>query len=303
MGAVFKIDLPPSEKVVALALADHAHDDGTEARPSIERLASKTSLSTRQVQRVVKSLVEKGVLVVQRHATSTQPVCYRFPLTASGVIEIGGDKLSGGDISGDLGVTSGALGGDTGVTLTVIEPPVEPSSLLLVASAERPRRTRDEAIEEQFKTLWAIYPRKVGKTEALKAYRRRVHAGSSPAEMFTATVNFAEHRRGEDPAFTMYASRFYGSSEPWRDYLDGGAGLVKPARRLSPIEVAKRAEESMAFVQSLFGRPVDRPVADPVVESVLEHFTLAQLGRMSREEVLEILRAKINDTTNRKDSA
>ena len=115
MTRVFEMDLPPSEKVTALALADHAHDDGTEARPSVARLAVKTSLSARQVQRVLKSLVAKGVLEVQRQATNNHPVVYRFDLTW-------GDNLSEGDTGGDLGVTPEAFRGDTDVTLTFKEP-------------------------------------------------------------------------------------------------------------------------------------------------------------------------------------
>ena len=136
MALVFEMDLPPSEKVTALALADHAHDDGTEARPGLESLAVKTSLSKRQVQRILKLLLVKGVLAVQRPATGTKPAVYMF-------VNRGVDKLSTGDTDGSLGVTSGASRVDTGVTRTIKEPSMNLSSSE-VASDPRPE-SKDDA--------------------------------------------------------------------------------------------------------------------------------------------------------------
>ena len=51
-----------SELLVLLAIADHAHDDGGGAWPSLNTLARKTKLSRRSVIRVVNQLVDKGEL-------------------------------------------------------------------------------------------------------------------------------------------------------------------------------------------------------------------------------------------------
>jgi hypothetical protein len=126
MTAVFKVNLPPSEKVVALALADHAHDDGTEARPGVASLAVKCSLSERQVQRVLKILLAKRILSIQRYATKTTPVCYRFSMTRGGSLR--GDNLSSNDdTGGSPGVTPEAESDTSDVTLTVNEPSEETS--------------------------------------------------------------------------------------------------------------------------------------------------------------------------------
>jgi Helix-turn-helix domain len=63
MAEIFGLDVPASEKLVLLALADHARDDGTGAYPSIGLLASKTSQSRRGVQKILRRL-EQGRLVV-----------------------------------------------------------------------------------------------------------------------------------------------------------------------------------------------------------------------------------------------
>lgn len=54
----------PKRKAVAVALGDHAHDDGTSIFPSVKRLASKVEWSERTVQRVLRELEEIGLLIV-----------------------------------------------------------------------------------------------------------------------------------------------------------------------------------------------------------------------------------------------
>lgn len=68
MTAVWKLDLPPSDKMVLLALADAANDDGItwmalQSREGVKLdLLKKTSLSRRAVQGALKRLCEGGYL-------------------------------------------------------------------------------------------------------------------------------------------------------------------------------------------------------------------------------------------------
>lgn len=62
MGSVFDQTLPPSQKLLLLAMADHARDDGTGCYPSVGRLAKKTSMTRRGVQGVMKALRESGII-------------------------------------------------------------------------------------------------------------------------------------------------------------------------------------------------------------------------------------------------
>jgi Helix-turn-helix domain len=62
MAAVFELDIAASEKLVLLAMADHARDDGTGCYPSIELLARKTSQSRRGVQKIMRRLEEAGLI-------------------------------------------------------------------------------------------------------------------------------------------------------------------------------------------------------------------------------------------------
>lgn len=56
----------PTTKAVAVALADHAWQDGTKAFPSIKLLSEKCEVSPRTVQRALRRLEDMGVLQVVR---------------------------------------------------------------------------------------------------------------------------------------------------------------------------------------------------------------------------------------------
>lgn len=58
--------IPPNGKILLVALADHAHDDGRNSYPSVATLCHKTGLSRSTVQRLLTSLVNEGVICVQR---------------------------------------------------------------------------------------------------------------------------------------------------------------------------------------------------------------------------------------------
>lgn len=63
MTAVYDSNLNKSLKAVAVALADHASDDGTSIFPSVAYTAWKTGYSDRAVQLAIKRLVQLRILV------------------------------------------------------------------------------------------------------------------------------------------------------------------------------------------------------------------------------------------------
>ena len=74
----------PKRKAIAVAMADHAHDDGTNIWPSVARLSGKTEWSERTVQRAVRELQAAGILILVEEgghgAKSTNE--YRFDMEA-----------------------------------------------------------------------------------------------------------------------------------------------------------------------------------------------------------------------------
>lgn len=61
MSLVWQLELPDSQKIVLLALADSANDEG-HCWPSMKSLVAKTSKAERTVQGVIKELVDAGHL-------------------------------------------------------------------------------------------------------------------------------------------------------------------------------------------------------------------------------------------------
>lgn len=62
MLGVFQLAIPATEKLVLIAMADHAHTDGGGCYPSVETLTKKTSLSRRSIQRALRNAEKAGLL-------------------------------------------------------------------------------------------------------------------------------------------------------------------------------------------------------------------------------------------------
>ena len=114
-----------SALLLLLAIADHAHDDGTGAWPSQKTLATKTRLSVRQVRRLLEQLEARGELrVVERDGR-----------TALLTVLAGADKMSeppSPDVRGGADtVTSGGsdISARTQDTARSDEPRTVPQSL------------------------------------------------------------------------------------------------------------------------------------------------------------------------------
>ena len=68
MSKVWELDLPSTQKLVLLAMADHANDFGRQCFPSIEHLAWKSGCSERSVQRLIRELEAVGIVVTTRRS-------------------------------------------------------------------------------------------------------------------------------------------------------------------------------------------------------------------------------------------
>ena len=257
--------LTPNEKLVAIALADNAHDDGQWAWPAVATTAEKTALSERTVQRTLKLLIEKRVIEVQKPSTASLPTVYRFLMTDDGKdLSFGrGDNLT------PLEVTDAMSRGDSHDTegcqrdtLNVREPSVKPSFLLDVV--ERPSRIglSNKEIEQLAVSVYEKYPRRVGRIEAVKQISKRLIEGETVERLVYALTSYAIFRKGDDLKFTMHPSRFFGPSKPYLDYVRGGdldegeahASGPSSARRLSEEYLAQRErdhKESVPMPDSL----------------------------------------------------
>lgn len=82
VGRIYdEIEIKRPMQIVLVAMADHAHDDGSKVFPSLDRIAWKTGYSVRQVQRIIGALKEMGVLKVVREGTKGRSTEYRIVLS------------------------------------------------------------------------------------------------------------------------------------------------------------------------------------------------------------------------------
>lgn len=65
MNSVWMLDLPPNQKLVLMSLADQAGDTGI-CWPSIKYIATRVCLEERSVQRVLRTLQNKGLIRIEK---------------------------------------------------------------------------------------------------------------------------------------------------------------------------------------------------------------------------------------------
>ena len=81
MSLVFEAEFgSPTLKLVALAMADHASDDGRNIYPGYSRLSRKTEFDKSTVSRAIQSLMDERILIREKRATDTKPAKFRFDL-------------------------------------------------------------------------------------------------------------------------------------------------------------------------------------------------------------------------------
>lgn len=79
MAEVFELaNVSEADGWLLLALADHADDQGGSIFPSVARIAHKTGWSARTVQRALRRLVDRGMLVQVAEAYGQKPREYRL---------------------------------------------------------------------------------------------------------------------------------------------------------------------------------------------------------------------------------
>jgi hypothetical protein len=162
-------------KLVLLGIANHLGDQG--AWPSISTLARYANASERSVKRDIQELVQLGELKVelqnaptrQQYKTNLYWITISSGVTdsASGVT----DWVSRGDSSGKSGVTPV---GTQNINITIKEPSLK-SDL------------------DSFETFWLLYPKKVAKADAVKAWKQ-VLKKKTADEMIALTKAYSESK-------------------------------------------------------------------------------------------------------------
>lgn len=183
------------ELLVLLALADFADDAGN-CWPSIATIAKKARVQDRSAIRIVRRLESAGYLKTivggGRHGCNQ----YRInPDRLSPLTESHPDRNDRETL------TETTRNPDPPVTRTIIEPSREPSLLNIGQNG--------------FDDFWAIYPRKVAKGAARKAWDKAVKR-APPDTIIAGTRAYADARQGQDAQYTAHPASWL-NAERWTD--------------------------------------------------------------------------------------
>lgn len=212
-------------KLVLLGIANHQGDQG--AWPSIETLARYANASERSVIRDINDLAESGELIVERNAAPVRGQ-YRPNLywvnVAPGVTD-----FEAGVTKSTSGVTNSDLRGDTVVTLNNIN--LKENQVTLPQGE----------LEAEFSEFWNIYPRKVEKIAARKAFDKAW--GLAGEEVIKGARRLADDPNLPPKQFIPYPASWLNAG--------GWENEPYPERQLTPEErQAREKAEAEARRQS-----------------------------------------------------
>jgi hypothetical protein len=198
MSLVWEMELPTSEKMVLLVIADHADDGGGNAWPSVATIARKSSLSERQAQRLIKNLTNLGLVTVESQAGGTREMRddrrpNRYTLHLDGVTS----TSPGAVVRGDMGDANG-------VTWVSPKPSIEPSNSYL-------------SVPDRFDEFWKTYPSRKAKGAAVRAWKTALKKADADTLIAAAEAYARDPKR--DPEFTAHASTWL-NQERWLDEVE-----------------------------------------------------------------------------------
>lgn len=167
-------------RLVLLSIADHQGELG--AWPSIETLAKMVNSSPRSVQRDIQELIKLGELQVEfRSAPTYGPYkANRYWVSLPGVTNQVSEVTKTAPEVTDL---------DSEVTESASE--VTAGGVLTLNRTLKKTLTNDES--ETFESFWKLYPRKVAKADALKAWNKALKKKTAD-ELIGLTKAYAESK-------------------------------------------------------------------------------------------------------------
>lgn len=105
---------------------------------------------------------------------------------------------------------------------------------------ERNERTNNNAQAEAFADFYAGYPRKIGKADAEKAFKREMKSGIDPGKIMESRDRFRKHHEklGTDPKFIPYPATFLSGWRDWEDPENGSSDLTGP-KPISIVDILR----------------------------------------------------------------
>lgn len=150
------------------------------------------------------------------------PVDNAVPTIAETVNAVEGRALAPSDPLATQGSKTGGTVDDPGDTRPTVEGPPSPDG----ASdplATQGSKTAGFVYPAAFEDTWAIYPHKIEKRRAFRAWQTALRQGVDPTLLRQATSHYAEEcaRRRTETRYIKHAATFWGRDRPWEDYVSG----------------------------------------------------------------------------------
>ena len=276
-------DLTPFAFSVAYVVASHVSRETGDAWPSQARIAEVVRSTERGVRKAIDQLVDFGHL----HTTAPNgrkggnryrlvllaPTSFdrnggsdedKFHRNGGSVDEAnnrnGGSYESGVHRNGGSGSEPFHRNGGSCLTGTVV-PPIplnetsEKETLPQTASPKREtRKPKPKADDDAgFDELWKLYPRKVGKDAARKAYTAAVGRGGLPGDIMAGVRRYAAERAGEDERYTAHASTWLNAGR-WTDSPQSGKSGVTASGIEPTVYIPGMGDVPEASVWATMGR-------------------------------------------------
>jgi hypothetical protein len=195
-------------RLILLAIANHADKYGEQCWASVRTLAEAARLSERQTRVNLRVLEDAGEIEeVGRHPKYGTHV-YRLPKMAAQTLPVGEATAPAESAPGNR-PSSGGQNHAGSVSETAPEPSSNPS------------QPSKKLIDAQFEQFWRIYPRRVGKRAARKAYGDALKRAPSPQAIFEG----AQRYRDAPKPFADYSPAHpatWLNQDRWEDELDAG---------------------------------------------------------------------------------
>jgi hypothetical protein len=168
--------------LVMLAIADAANKEGAASMQSVPTIAKMTHTSPRHVARCIAALLDMGELEKTGTSARYSTTVYRLPKMGADPVYPTPDTMSGGqDDTPDIQVTP-PLTSDPSTPDTQVTQPQEatPKNNPTSSSADAEGASKPD---QQWDMWWDLYPRKVGKLQARKAFDKARKDGAKMTDL------------------------------------------------------------------------------------------------------------------------
>lgn len=207
MTWAFDQQIPGNLKIVLLALADNANDGGY-CWPSQEVIAHKASVSVRNLRRLLNELEDRGLIRIDARRRQ------------DGYKAANGYQLSPANMSGKPSpdnISPDTTGHSQRPTVSDQEPSVEPPKRVNARASELRRIQRQQEAED-WEKFWEIYPRKVAKDAAARAWTAAIKRENS-ASIVAGLERLVPSLKAREPQYVPHPATWLNAGS-WDDEAD-----------------------------------------------------------------------------------